>query len=232
MENIIFEGIEFYPIPNYLSYYASRCGKIYSGKTGIIMKTRVRKEGYEVICLGGGIKNLRLYPTVHSLIASSFLGERPQGYDIDHKDFIRTNNNVDNLQYLTRVENLKRSYQNRKFIKVFEYDLDGSFLAEYDSIAELSRIRGLDPTYLKRVLEGKKRTAKGRFYSTEKLEYAKPRDSKTYRSVYMCDLNGQIIKKFDTIKDASNYSGAGSSEIIKCCKGFSKTAGGYIFRYT
>ncbi len=46
----------------------------------------------------------------HSIIANCFLGERPTGYEVDHKDNNRSNNEVSNLQYLTKSANNKKSY--------------------------------------------------------------------------------------------------------------------------
>ena len=65
------------------------------------------------------IKNGRLYVslssdgfqrkcTVHSLVASAFLGDCPPGHEITHKDGDYTHNEVSNLEYLTRRENQKR----------------------------------------------------------------------------------------------------------------------------
>lgn len=42
---------------------------------------------------------------VHSIVAEAFLGERPNGMEIDHIDRNRTNNDVKNLRYVSRIEN-------------------------------------------------------------------------------------------------------------------------------
>lgn len=47
--------------------------------------------------------------TVHSLVAEAFLGPRPEGFDVAHKDGTRTNNEVGNLRYLSRKDNLKEA---------------------------------------------------------------------------------------------------------------------------
>jgi hypothetical protein len=232
-EKIIFQDIEFFPIPKYDKYYASRCGQIYSGKRCRILTPSLKKTGYEGITLFelSNTKNPRLYPSVHSLIAATFIGERPKGHVINHKDYNRRNNNASNLEYLTQKENLAHSYDNRTYQKVYEYDLEGKFVNEYPCIAEVVRIRGVEPTHLKRVLDGIKRSAKGRYYSREKLDFFKPRDSKAHKPVFVCDLKGEVIKKFDSVTEASKYCGAGQSEIIKCCKGKSNTSFGFTFKY-
>lgn len=47
---------------------------------------------------------------VHSIVASAFIGPRPPGMQIDHKDGCKTNNAPSNLEYVTGSENIKRSF--------------------------------------------------------------------------------------------------------------------------
>jgi hypothetical protein len=230
-EKIIFQDIEFFPIPNYDKYYASRCGQIYSGKSNKIMKTAIKKNGYETIGLSMGTSRSYCYTTVHFLVAKTFLGERPKGYDINHIDFNKLNNHVSNLEYLTRHENVLHSYQNKKFVKVYEYDINGNFLAEYSSIAELGNLKGFDRSTISKILMGKSRYIKGFYYTREKLNFAKPRISLQDKPVVMFDLKGLFLKRFDSIKKASIYSGADSSSIIRCCKGKVKSAAKHKFQY-
>jgi hypothetical protein len=48
--------------------------------------------------------------TVHALVAHHFIGPRPDGMAINHKDGVKTNNRVDNLEYCTHSENSKHSF--------------------------------------------------------------------------------------------------------------------------
>ena len=57
------------------------------------------------------------------------------------------------------------------------------------------------------------------------------KDNVNAKPVYMCDKNENIIRKFDSIIEAADYSGADSSNIIKCCNGKIKSSMGYIWRY-
>lgn len=45
---------------------------------------------------------------VHVLVALAYIGPRPRNYDVDHKNFKRDDNRLQNLQYLHRSENRKR----------------------------------------------------------------------------------------------------------------------------
>ena len=48
--------------------------------------------------------------------------------------------------------------------------------------------------------------------------------------VYQYDLNGNLIKKYDSIIEASKETGACRTKISSCCNGDRLTAGGYIWR--
>jgi hypothetical protein len=45
---------------------------------------------------------------VHRLVYETFAGPIPEGYEIDHIDCNKTNNAIENLQLLTRKENMKK----------------------------------------------------------------------------------------------------------------------------
>lgn len=72
---------------------------------GRILSCRVAKIGYPVTAIGGP----PVY--VHSLVAAAFLGPRPEGYEVNHKDGDKTNNCVANLEYVTQSENIAHAYR-------------------------------------------------------------------------------------------------------------------------
>ena len=51
------------------------------------------------------------------------------------------------------------------------------------------------------------------------------------KCVAQYDLNNNLIKVWDYIKQASNELKIDSSSISKCCRGKLKTAGGYVWKY-
>jgi hypothetical protein len=51
--------------------------------------------------------NVSLY--VHQLVAEAFIGPRPKGRELNHKDGDMTNNIVANLEYVTHRENIQHA---------------------------------------------------------------------------------------------------------------------------
>jgi len=49
---------------------------------------------------------------VHRLVATGFLGLPEKGMEVNHKDGNKTNNNVVNLEWLTRTENVRHAFAN------------------------------------------------------------------------------------------------------------------------
>ena len=61
------------------------------------------KDGYRNVCLSkfGATRKYK----VHRLIMSAFRGKCPDGMEVNHKNGIRNDNRIDNLEYVTRQEN-------------------------------------------------------------------------------------------------------------------------------
>lgn len=47
---------------------------------------------------------------VHILVASAFLADRPDGYQVNHKNGAKRDNRAENLEYLTASANVKHAY--------------------------------------------------------------------------------------------------------------------------
>lgn len=48
---------------------------------------------------------------VHELVAAAFIGVRPVGYDVNHKDGNKLNNCPENLEYITRKANVHHAFR-------------------------------------------------------------------------------------------------------------------------
>lgn len=80
-------------------------------RVGKIHRTYVHpKTGYVLVSLCRDCKGVS--HLMHKLVAAAFIGQRPKGYDINHKDFNKENNCDWNLEYKTRLGNVRHSWIN------------------------------------------------------------------------------------------------------------------------
>lgn len=112
-------------IPGYEGYYmVSNYGRVYSmtrtvtphnrkGWTigGKIMKPYPHRDRYMFVDLHkNGQKAAK---SIHYLVMLAFVGPYPDGHEINHIDFDRTNNRLDNLEYVTPKQNNAHSAARR-----------------------------------------------------------------------------------------------------------------------
>ena len=90
-------------------------GRIYSHKTGIFIAIGMNMKGYPHVQLSTGSRRTTFL--LHTLLYKCFVGEVPEGYEVDHIDAIRSNYNISNLQLLTRKENRIKSYRQGRNVK-------------------------------------------------------------------------------------------------------------------
>jgi hypothetical protein len=64
-----------------------------------------------------------------------------------------------------------------------------------------------------------------------KLDIIKSSIKKISRCVYCYKLNGEYIKKYNSVREASRKLELSHANISKCCNGIFKHTGGYIFKY-
>jgi len=94
-------------IKNYLGYDVYSDGRIKSnGKRKVFLKGWDDGKGYSAVKINNVSKKR------HSIVAYCFLGEKPKGYTVNHKDGNKLNNNVSNLEYVSREDNYKHALDN------------------------------------------------------------------------------------------------------------------------
>lgn len=73
---------------------------------GKIMKTPVNDLGYKRINI------CRRYLKVHRLVVEAFIGEIGPGFVVNHKNGVKTDNRIENLEIVTYSENLIHAVKN------------------------------------------------------------------------------------------------------------------------
>jgi hypothetical protein len=75
---------------------------------GRILRRRDNGVGYRFVTLYKEGKPR--HRTVHSLVTEAFLGPRPDGLEVNHKNGVRRDNRLGNLEYVTRSENMRHAF--------------------------------------------------------------------------------------------------------------------------
>ena len=142
-----------------------------------ILKYGKHRIGYLYVYLykENGKEKKKMY--VHRLVAEAFI-PNPNNYkEINHKSGIKTENCVDNLEWVTRSENIKHAYKNgleKKLIgalnpmskAINQYSKDGRFIKRWESINLASK--ELNLSSIRACCSGRNKTAGGYIWRYEK----------------------------------------------------------------
>lgn len=131
-------------IPNFSNVYeVSSFGNIRHKRTQQIRTLSKTDRGYVQISLYNGkkIQSIR----VHRVVARVFI-PNPQGLtEVNHKDGDKANNHVDNLEWITRKDNMihavKTGLHNCNKI-VLQYDKQGKLIKRWNSTMDIQRELG------------------------------------------------------------------------------------------
>ena len=152
-KTIIYEEIKFYRIEMFPDYYVSRCGKIlstikYRGTSLRILKANLNSDGYRQVRIFG-----KQYK-VHRITSKQFLINYEDKEEVNHKNGIRHDNNIENLEWSTKKENQVHSWKKLNRVgtfkgkfdaahnrskKVKQLSLSGSLIKNWDSLSEAAR---------------------------------------------------------------------------------------------
>ncbi len=97
------------PIKGCENYKISDTGIVFNKKNRRL-RHYVGRKGYFCIKLWRYGKRRTLY--IHSLVLEAFVSPRPPGKQCNHKNGIKIDNRVLNLEWVTQSENMKHAYEN------------------------------------------------------------------------------------------------------------------------
>ena len=187
-------------------------------------------------------------PTVHSLVCECFLGDR-NGRVINHKNEVKTDNRVSNLEYCTvaynnnygtRQQRISEALTNNPKLsyEVSQYTLDGKLVQTFPSSAEAERQTKIDNSNILSCCNGKYQQANGyvwRFGHEScievKIEYNLKNIPSKSKKVAQMDMQGNIIQIFPSINEVGRQLGIPIPNIVDCCKGRRKSAHKYKWKY-
>lgn len=149
-------------------------------RKGKMLKPAKSSSGYYFVGLSirGKIKN----HFVHRLVAEAYLNNTVEKNEVDHVDGNKLNNAVENLEWVSRKENVIRSWQNglmenqrlsasmqgrRRAKKVRKIDLNGNLIKVYKSQTEAADDNKIKACMISMCCTGARKSAGG-----YKWEYA------------------------------------------------------------
>lgn len=168
------------PKYNFNDYIITRDGNVIS-PSGKVLNARVSKNGYLRVIING--KDYY----IHRLVANAFIPNEDNKLELDHINGNKKDNRVENLRWVTRVENMnnqltvdkisraivgkKRSKESidrqRKTIKsknnyvIVQLNKNNQIIATYDSIADASFCTNLCASDIGRCCSGKRLSCGG-----------------------------------------------------------------------
>ena len=93
-------------------YVVKQDGRVYSLKSGKFMKPSITRNGYMMLTLSHHGKTKRFH--LHRLVAYSFIENPLNKSQVNHIDGDKTNNSVDNLEWVTPKENNAHAFHTLK----------------------------------------------------------------------------------------------------------------------
>lgn len=202
-------------------YSVSDEGHIRNDKKMTYLEGYVANNGYRMVHLRYRIDKLC---SVHRLVMKAFYPiPEMDDLQINHKDGNKLNNNLNNLEWSTALENMRHSFKNglqpKRLRKCYVYNLDGTYIKSFESVADASKELNVDATNILRCLDGLQTHAhqyQFRDYKKIKIDkWSKPQNKK----VFVYDNNGNFIKTYNSQKECAQDFGVSESSICRFLKG-------------
>ena len=211
---------EFTPLPDYPNYFIAhspaRIIRYKKGKYLVSMQTpNSIKDPYWTTTLknkeGKFVKR-----SIHRLLAETFIPNPEGKAHVNHIDADKSNNELSNLEWATPQENSQHAmdlglyHDNSK--EVFQYLLDGTFVARYPSDRAASKATGIPYQNISKTTLGNRVHAGYFQWSREGLESLLPVERK-YPKEYV--YQGNV---YDSFKELATHMGYACPEKMSISK--------------
>ena len=162
----------------------------------------------------GGNKNKELHEDTKALMSSVRSGDRHAMFGKHHDEEARE---------LIRLANLK---------SVQQWSKDGTqLLRTFESVEEAARESGACSEHIGKVCKGARKTAGGFQWKFVNRDDVQTNTPLKFTKIQQWSFDGKtLMEEFGTIRAASEKTGAGTGRISKCCKGVSRSAGGFKWK--
>ena len=123
----------------YPNYEVSDQGEVRNAKTKKLLSLKKKIRGYVYVHLHQDGKSKVV--TVHRLIASAFIPNPNNLETVNHINYIKDDNRVENLEWMSYSENSGNKNPHKIIVgkQIEQLDLNGNILAEFDSISQAAK---------------------------------------------------------------------------------------------
>ena len=141
-------------------YQVSNLGRVMTVKSKRLRKINMTHDGYCKINLSSNGESH--WFRVHRLVAQAFIPNPEHKPEVNHIDEDKTNNNVDNLEWVTRKENANHGTLYGRLSKI-----NGTSIicvesgVTYDSMSQCARLMKIQQSSISQMLSGKRKSAGG-----------------------------------------------------------------------
>ena len=170
--------IKIKEISEFPGYYISDNGEVYAqnyNHTGLFQKMTPYQTRYGYLVVTFHKNKQQFYKKVHRLVAEAFIPNPTHKPQINHKNGIKTDNQVENLEWVTASENVQHRYvvlkqkgsapMRNKFgkanpkSKIILQIKNNKVINEFYGTMEAERKTGIHSSAIWRVCQGKRKTA-------------------------------------------------------------------------
>lgn len=202
--------MEKYEIKNYKDYKITKDGQVWSDKTNKFMSQHIY-NGYIMVKLG------RKFITAHREVAKALIPNPDKKPYVNHINSIKTDNRVENLEWVTQKENCAAHGKDISHPKVvIQKTLDGKEVKRFNSLIEASKSIGVSPSAISKAAL-KINSMSGGFIWDYDQEYTEEVDLSKSKPIY-----GH--KKYNIFPDGTVYNNVRKSIVKPVAK-----ASGYCY---
>ena len=216
---------------------------VWNGKGTWLMKGRILKQRYNhkgYMRVGITIDGERAMKSVHRLVAQTFIDNPNDFPQVNHKNCVRDDNRVSNLEWCDNSYNQKYREKYGKALgrPVFAVNLATLEVSQFKSQAEAGRVLGAGQSSITNVINGKLKQTHGYWFKEDdgnSIEVDKDKLNDIYDGmsftggVFAINLTTLEVSQFRSQAEASRELGVDPSSIGRMLKGKQKQAGGYWF---